>query len=214
MASDIHEGLEVEVWTETHGVVLAALDKAITIGPPRRIGGDELDRAAKTVVADLTKAGLLPQPAPATGSTPAQQSADVVREADAATGALGGARGVRSFGPCVESPGHGRRSAECLQGIGEECVDHGCFCGCHVRRAPEPPRTWALPAEPGPEVTAVRATQPLYSDFTLWLRISAHDWQLTRNDGVGLTITDWRNLLLYGPLTDATHEERTDAQPS
>lgn len=74
---------------------------------------------------------------------------------------------------------------------------------------PAEPRVWRIeiPENPGPEVTAVRATKPLYG-FTLYRRIE-HGWELTRNDGVGLTIfTSWRQLLeAVGPLTDATKPE-------
>lgn len=60
------------------------------------------------------------------------------------------------------------------------------------------PRTWSLPAEPGPEVTAVRDASgecwTLYDDG--WWRVA----QIRRR---------WGSLLAeFGPLTDATGEEQ------
>jgi hypothetical protein len=71
---------------------------------------------------------------------------------------------------------------------------------------PTEPRTWSLPPEPGPEVTAVRATEGAYG-LTLWRR-EPLAWNLRRADGKLLcSCRSWLRLLQrYGPLTDATGE--------
>ncbi len=62
------------------------------------------------------------------------------------------------------------------------------------------PRTWSLPPEPGPEVTAVRD-----HDGDLWHRDPDGWWRLHRKTWSG-TARQWGELLEFGPLTDATNE--------
>jgi hypothetical protein len=59
---------------------------------------------------------------------------------------------------------------------------------------PDGPRRWALPDEPGPEVTAVRG-----GSGTIYRRVGPH-WQVGPRRGV----ESWWEILADGPLTDAT----------
>lgn len=69
------------------------------------------------------------------------------------------------------------------------------------------PRTWRLPEEPGPEVTAVRD-----ADGELWQRTALGRWDLSPSrTEVGRRVrvsspagVAWSDLMLYGPLTDAS----------
>jgi hypothetical protein len=62
------------------------------------------------------------------------------------------------------------------------------------------PRTWALPDEPGPEVTAVRTCFG-----TRYVR-AGDAWSAVKHHGV----FRWDELIRYGPLTDATAEPDLD----
>jgi len=55
------------------------------------------------------------------------------------------------------------------------------------------PRTWELPPEPGPEVTAIRDC-----DGDVWARLG-NSWE-----GGGHSAVAWHELLVYGPLTDCS----------
>jgi hypothetical protein len=59
---------------------------------------------------------------------------------------------------------------------------------------PDGPRRWALPDEPGPEVTAVRG-----GSQTIYRRVGPH-WQ----DGAHRVVESWWEILADAPLTDAT----------
>lgn len=59
---------------------------------------------------------------------------------------------------------------------------------------PDGPRRWALPDEPGPEVTAVRGRSR-----TIYRRVGPH-WQ----GGACRGVESWWEIMADGPLTDAT----------
>lgn len=65
---------------------------------------------------------------------------------------------------------------------------------------PDTPRTWALPDEPGPEVTAVRDALD-----EIWIRATDGCWRPTV-DEVSFSHAEWPALLSRGPLTDVTAE--------
>lgn len=64
-----------------------------------------------------------------------------------------------------------------------------------VANTPKAPRTWELPPEPGPEVTRLRD-----GDGDFWTRIGSA-WE-----GGGHSAVAWHELLVFGPLVDATEE--------
>lgn len=66
----------------------------------------------------------------------------------------------------------------------------------YTAKTPAGPRVWALPDEPGPEVTAVRAKAG---------RVYRRVYDGWRGDGLA-QLVDWHELLRYSPLTDATAE--------
>jgi hypothetical protein len=70
--------------------------------------------------------------------------------------------------------------------------------GYRARQAtPDGPRRWQLPAEPGPEVTAVRDARG-----DLWNRQRRGGWRLDRPMGA---LWSWATLIRQeGPLTDVT----------
>lgn len=70
-----------------------------------------------------------------------------------------------------------------------------------------PPRTWALPADPGPDVRAVRDAHG-----RVWRRCILDDWCLVDADRAHThTHWAWSRLVAWcGPLTDATPPDLTN----
>lgn len=87
---------------------------------------------------------------------------------------------------------------------GECCGIGNCTCTPAVGSGsadatPDGPHRWALPDEPGPEVTAVRD-----QDGCLWRRVH-NGWQMERGPGRLQPIERWWKLVSnHGPVTDAT----------
>lgn len=74
-------------------------------------------------------------------------------------------------------------------------------------------REWSMPAEPGPEVTAVRAAKAMY-DLTVWHRRPTC-WLLLDVRGASVAALPWDVLLpKLGPLTDATLTDGTTGEAS
>jgi hypothetical protein len=75
------------------------------------------------------------------------------------------------------------------------------------------PRTWSLPAEPGPEVTAVADTN---DGGRIWLRhttTTGESWWYPRGSKAEEDGTDWEELVAVawpGKLTDATPADGQD----
>lgn len=72
----------------------------------------------------------------------------------------------------------------------------------HSPAANGPVRSWDLPPEPGPEVTAVRDV-----DGDEWAR-EMDGWIMPTRDGIGYYAAPWRELLQHAPLVDVTPEAK------
>ncbi len=94
----------------------------------------------------------------------------------------------------------GEREVRCGRGDGHlgdlhaELDADGAVVAEWLRR-PREPRTWSLPAEPGPEVKAVRDC-----DGQVWRR-DPGVWFIGKR-GAGGTALPWGDLLRFGPLTE------------
>jgi hypothetical protein len=122
----------------------------------------------------------------------------VIEVCRAGQAALGGEEPRRN--PHVAEYMSGRMSPRCLNGM-DGCDDLACICRCHepAAVAPDAPREWALPDEPGPEVTAIRDAR-------------GRRWD---RDAIGWTYQNyafpWVQLLRdLGPLTDASEVSNAD----